>query len=694
MEKLRDAAINDPYALDQLRHLTDNIGPRLSGSPQAGQAVEYVAAQMRALGAEVTLEKAKVPHWVRGTETAEVVSWPGQTPGTTQKVVLTALGGSVATPAEGLTAEVVVVDDFSQLPRSPPGAVKGKILLFNHKFDKELAAQGHGFQAYGGAVVYRGAGPIAGAAVGAAAVLVRSVGGADFRLPHTGMTAYADKVPKIPAAAVTAEDADMLKDLAGQGPVKLHLTLTPQTLPDADSYNVIADWKGTEHPEQVVIVSGHLDSWDLGTGAIDDGAGVVVSMQAIHLLQQLGIHPRRTVRFIAWMSEEEGSEGAAQYMASTTKTMSPTTSAPSRPISGADHPTGIFYAGKPSSRRMASARYPPFSTPSARRPSILPRNRRRHRRPHRKRRAQLRPHPGQPLLLQLPPHRRRHLRQGRPQTPQRKRRRHGRPRLRPGRLPRTRPTIDLANPMSENWKNYFSKLNGVPASIAVDLALGDDAPILSKPWLLWVRLRFKLPRPDGLSSSEEAPILFAIEDALVEQLKTRSNAIECGRTTAGAERVFYFYSDSTPDFEPAVNDAMKKHPAYKFECGKQSDPSWEKYLNVLYPSEEEFQLVANGDVLGQLMKGGDTLKAEREVTHWIFFESSDGRLSFRKGSEKLGYHTDEEYAIEGEQPYAIRVRRTHAVTPNVIDEVVLELFRLAKRLGGSYDGWETQQVNL
>jgi carboxypeptidase Q len=346
MERLRDAALNDPYALNELRHLTGNIGPRLSGSPQAEQAVYYVAAQMSALGAEVSLEKATVPHWVRGQETAEVVSWSGQASGTTQKVVLTALGGSVATPAEGLTAEVVVVNDWKQLAALPPGAVKGKILLFNHKFDKELAAIGNGGAAYEGAVVYRGAGPVAGARLGAAAVLVRSVGGADFRLPHTGETVYTDGVPKIPAAAVTAEDADLLSDLASQGPVTLHLTLTPQTLPDASSYNVIADWKGTEHPEQVVIVSGHLDSWDLGTGAIDDGAGVVVSMQAIHLLSQLGIHPRRTVRFIAWMSEEEGSQGAAAYMADHKDDIANHIGAIESDL-GADHSSGIYYSGKP-----------------------------------------------------------------------------------------------------------------------------------------------------------------------------------------------------------------------------------------------------------------------------------------------------------------------------------------------------------
>jgi len=346
MEKLRDAAIADPYALDELRHLTNNIGPRLSGSPQAGQAVEYVAAEMRALGAEVTLEKAKVPHWVRGAETAELTAWPGQTPGTKQKIVLTALGGSVATPAEGLTAEVVVVDNWQQLRVLPMGAVKGKILLFNHSFDKQLAAQGGGLEAYGGGVVYRGAGPIAGAAAGAIAVLVRSVGGADFRLPHTGLTAYAPDVTKIPAAAVSAEDADLLKDLASQGPVTLHLTMTPQTFPDADSFNVIADWKGSEHPEQVVVVSGHLDSWDLGTGAIDDGAGVVVSMQVIHLLKKIGIHPKRTVRFVAWMSEEEGSEGAAAYMVDHKDDFANHIGAMESDL-GADHPTGIFFAGKP-----------------------------------------------------------------------------------------------------------------------------------------------------------------------------------------------------------------------------------------------------------------------------------------------------------------------------------------------------------
>jgi hypothetical protein len=346
MAKLRDAAISDPYALDQLRHLTDNIGPRISGSPQAQQAVEYVAAEMKALGAEVHLEKTSVPHWVRGAETGALVSWNRQTPGTTQKIVLTALGGSVATPAEGLTAEVVVVSNWADLKALDPALLKGKILLFNEKFDKQLAAQEGGIYAYGEAVQYRAAAPIAGASVGAIAVLVRSVGGAEYRIPHTGMTMYLPGVEKIPAAAITAEDADLLADLTSQGPVKMNLTLTPQTLPDAPSYNVIADWKGTEHPEQVVVVSGHLDSWDLGTGAIDDGAGIVVSMQAIHLLSKLGIHPKRTVRFIAWMSEEEGSQGAATYIKEHAPDVANHIGAIESDL-GAGHPDGVLYAGKP-----------------------------------------------------------------------------------------------------------------------------------------------------------------------------------------------------------------------------------------------------------------------------------------------------------------------------------------------------------
>ncbi len=344
MARIRDAAIADPYAYNELEHLTDSIGPRLSGSPQAQAAVEWVAGEMRALGAQVSLEKTMVPHWVRGEETAELTAWAGSAPGTVQKIVVTALGGSAATPAKGVTAPVVVANNFAELKALPPGALKGKILLLNHAFDKELAAVGQGGSAYGQSVIYRGLAPSLGEAAGAEAVLVRSVGGADFRLPHTGATAYPEGERKIPAGAVTAEDADLLARLSKRGPVTLRLTLTPETLPHVPSYNVIADWQGSEHPEQVVIVSGHLDSWDLGTGAIDDGAGIVVSMQAIHLLQKLGIHPKRTVRFIAWMDEESGSEGAATYAQEHAAELGNQVAAMESDL-GCDHPYGLSYSG-------------------------------------------------------------------------------------------------------------------------------------------------------------------------------------------------------------------------------------------------------------------------------------------------------------------------------------------------------------
>jgi Iap family predicted aminopeptidase len=309
LEKIKSAALTDDYAYRQVSHLTENIGPRPSGSPQAKVAVDYVAAELRQLGLDVQLEEVKVPHWVRGAETAELVEYPGQVSGTTQKIVLTALGGSTSTAAEGLAADVVVVNNFDELKSLGREKVAGKIVVFNEIYDKKKAAAGLSFVAYGEAVRYRGMGPRAAAELGAVAALVRSVGNADYRLPHTGFSFPAG----IPAGAVTAEDADLIAHLAAEGKVRLHLTLTPQKLPDSVGYNVIADLKGSEHPEQIVVVSGHLDSWDLGTGAIDDAAGVAVSMQAAELLQKLHLRPKRTLRVIAWMDEESGGAGSQTY---------------------------------------------------------------------------------------------------------------------------------------------------------------------------------------------------------------------------------------------------------------------------------------------------------------------------------------------------------------------------------------------
>jgi len=306
---LRDAALRDDYAYQQVAHLADNIGPRAAGSAQAEAAVRYVAGELRQLGLQVQLEEVQVPHWIRGVETAELVEYPGQAPGTAQKIVLTGLSGNAPTAADGLTAEVLVVNSWDELKTIGRAKVAGKMVLFNAPFDRQKAAAGLAGEAYGEAVAYRTAGPKVAEQMGAVACLVRSVGGADYRIPHTGWSEAAG----IPAAAVTGEDAELLARLTVQGPVRLHLTLTSKTGPAVTSYNVIGDLKGSEHPEQVVVVSGHLDSWDLGTGAIDDAAGVAVAMEAAQLVQQLRLHPRRTLRVIAWMDEENGGRGHEAY---------------------------------------------------------------------------------------------------------------------------------------------------------------------------------------------------------------------------------------------------------------------------------------------------------------------------------------------------------------------------------------------
>lgn len=337
------------YAWQQLAHLTENIGPRPSGSPQAATAAEYVAEEMRKLGLDVHLEPAMVSHWVRGEEKAELVEYRGQAAKTVQQIVLTALSGSSATPAEGITAGVIVVHSFAELNLLGREKVAGKIVLFNVPMDKRKAEGGSAFEAYGDAVVYRGRGAKEAAALGAVASLIRSVGTADYRLPHTGYSYPSG----IPAGALAAEDADLVERLATQGPVRMHVVLTPQRLPDVTSYNVVADLKGSEHPEQVVIVSGHLDSWDLGRGAIDDGAGVAVSMAAAQIIQQLHLRPRRTLRVIAWMDEENGGGGNKAYATTHAAELAKHIAA-IESDAGAAHPLG--FAVKMSPTALASLR--------------------------------------------------------------------------------------------------------------------------------------------------------------------------------------------------------------------------------------------------------------------------------------------------------------------------------------------------
>ncbi len=308
LPQLRDHAMASNWTYERLADMTDLIGPRLTGSRGAAAAVEQVAHAMRGLGATVTLQPVTVPQWVRGEETAQLVDYAGRPDGITQRIVLTALGGSGATPKAGLTAPLLVVRSLDEL-RARAADVKGRIVLIDTPFDQQMADAGQPSSAYGSGSAVRTQGPQVAASLGAAAALVRSVGSANFRIPHAGATSLDANNP-IPAAAVTVEDALLIGRLAARGAVTMHLTLTPQRLPDVQSHNVIADWPGTDLADQVVIVSGHLDSWDLGTGAEDDGSAVTAAMGVIEAMQKLGLKPRRTIRMVAWMNEE-GAGGAA-----------------------------------------------------------------------------------------------------------------------------------------------------------------------------------------------------------------------------------------------------------------------------------------------------------------------------------------------------------------------------------------------
>lgn len=306
---IRDAAMQDDYAYARLEYLTDSIGPRTEGSSKADAAVRYVADEMRKLGLEVHLEPVPVRQFLRGEDSAELIEYPGQAKGATQKIVLTALYGNSPTPQGGMTGQVVTARSFDELRAMGREKVEGKIVLFTERFDSRQAQAGHAGDAYEDSTRYRTVGAEAAAALGAIAALVRSAGDGAYRLPHTGWSADAH----IPSAAVTAEDADLIERLSQRGPVKIHISLPTHVGAEAQSYNVIGDLKGSEHPEQVVIVSGHLDSWDLGTGAIDDGAGVVVAMETAELLHRLNLRPKRTIRVIAWMNEEAGATGRDAY---------------------------------------------------------------------------------------------------------------------------------------------------------------------------------------------------------------------------------------------------------------------------------------------------------------------------------------------------------------------------------------------
>lgn len=301
---LRDGALqkNEAYAL--LESLTTEIGPRMAGSPADAKAVAWAEQKFKALGYDkVTLQPVTFPVWQRGHEKAEVLSpFP-------QRLLITALGGSVGTDGKTLDAEVVEFASLDALKAAPENSLNGKIAFINKRMERFKNGSG-----YGPVVAGRGAGAIEAAKKGALAVVIRSVGTDSDRLPHTGTMRYDAAVKKIPAAALSIPDADLLENMLKRGkPVTLRLDIAAGFNGTYTSYNVIGEIRGREKPNEFVVIGGHLDSWDLGTGAVDDGAGVSITMAAGALIGQMKRAPRRSIRVIAFANEEQGLYGGKTY---------------------------------------------------------------------------------------------------------------------------------------------------------------------------------------------------------------------------------------------------------------------------------------------------------------------------------------------------------------------------------------------
>jgi len=296
-DRLIDAALADSSAWQRLAELTDRFGNRISGSESLERAIDWMLDRMRSDGLEhVRGERAMVPHWVRGAESVELIE-PRRT-----RLPMLGLGGSIGTPKEGITAPVLVVSDYDELTARAAEA-RGKIVLFDAPYVN-----------YGVTVQYRAHGAVAAAKVGAVAALLRSVSPFEMREPHTGATYYDSTVKPIPFAAISIEDAAMLHrmQLRGQS-VVVQLKMEAHMLPDAPSRNAVAEITGSTNPDEVVVMGGHSDSWDVGTGAMDDGGGVIVAWEALRLMKRLGLRPRRTVRVVAWVNEENGDRGGEAY---------------------------------------------------------------------------------------------------------------------------------------------------------------------------------------------------------------------------------------------------------------------------------------------------------------------------------------------------------------------------------------------
>jgi carboxypeptidase Q len=308
LRSIYDHALTEGSCYSWLMYLTERIGGRLSGTSQAAAAVEYTRQMLDTLGLDtVWLQPCMVPRWIRGDQ--EVVRVSRSIRGSFDLRAL-ALGNSIGTGPGGLAASILEVHSLDTLDKLGEAAVRGKIVFFNRPMDPK---QINTFSAYGGAVDQRVFGASRAARYGARAVLVRSMTTRIDPYPHTGVNVYEEGVDSIPALAISTEDAELLSELLQQGEVEVYIRNTSHMLPDVLSYNVIGEIRGSEFPEEIILVGGHLDSWDIGTGAHDDGAGCVQAMDVLHLLRRMDYRPKRTLRCVLFMNEENGMRGAKAY---------------------------------------------------------------------------------------------------------------------------------------------------------------------------------------------------------------------------------------------------------------------------------------------------------------------------------------------------------------------------------------------
>lgn len=307
LKKMANHILSNYSCYNDLHYLCKQIGHRISGSEQAEKAVLWAKATLEKTGvAKVYLQEVMVPRWVRGQEEGYVVLSSGKK----SNMRISALGNAVGTGVKGLQAPILIVQSMDEFNRLPSEKIKGKIVFFNYKFDQLNI---NTFDSYGPCVYYRWASPSEASKRGAVGVIIRSVSSAFDNKPHTGTLHYDEKYPAIPAVAISTLDADALEKICQTQTPQFYIQTTCEMLPDVKSYNVIAEITGSELPKEIICFGGHLDSWDIGEGAHDDGAGVVQAIEVIRTFVQLGIRPKRTIRAVLFMNEENGLRGGTAY---------------------------------------------------------------------------------------------------------------------------------------------------------------------------------------------------------------------------------------------------------------------------------------------------------------------------------------------------------------------------------------------